>query len=91
MNLSQRFQYFLYDLIFDYFLLTLFLDREIRNSSDNITEYFFLLLMVKQVKKNLKEAFLRQMRQDLRILGQVADQFDHESSQFVSFFFVDGI
>lgn len=91
MNLSERLQDSWNDLVLDNLLLTILLHTQIRNGSYNIAEYFFLFLVIQQIKKDLQKSLFAEMSQYLWILRKIAHKFYHEPYKFISFFFVYGI
>lgn len=91
MNLSQRLQDLGNDVVPLNLFLCLLVDAKIGNGSDNITENFLLPIVIQHVKEDLEEAFFEQVGEHVRVLGQVADQFDHEPRQLIALAFVNGV
>ena len=63
----------------DYFLLAFFLHAQVRNCSNDVTEYLFIL---EKFKKNLDKAFLDEVNQNFFVFTQVADNFYQVSGEF---------
>jgi hypothetical protein len=91
MNLRQWLEYTGDDLVIDDLFLALLSLGEVRNGSHNISKDLSLSLVVQKVEKNLEEALLAEIGQNVRVLGEITDQFDHEPDEFVSVVLVDGV
>ena len=72
MNLCQWLQNSWNDFVLDDLLLAIFLHRQVRNGSYNISKNFFFCLVVKKLEKNLEEALFAQVPEDVLIFCEIA-------------------
>ena len=77
MNLRKWLEFTGDDLVIDNLFLALLSLKEVRNGSHNISKDLSLSLVVKKVKMNLEDALFAKIEQNVRVLSEIIDQFDH--------------